>query len=43
MFLKLFRDLLNMAFKVFNKKAFAGRWWHTPLIPALGRQRKVDF
>jgi hypothetical protein len=18
-------------------------WWHTPLIPALGRQRQVDF
>jgi hypothetical protein len=21
----------------------AGRWWHTPLIPALGRQMQVDF
>jgi hypothetical protein len=21
----------------------AGRWWRTPLIPALGRQRQVDF
>jgi hypothetical protein len=21
----------------------AGRWWHKPSIPALGRQRKVDF
>jgi hypothetical protein len=22
---------------------FAGQWWRTPLIPALGRQRQVDF
>jgi hypothetical protein len=21
----------------------AGRWWRTPLIPALGSQRQVDF
>jgi hypothetical protein len=21
----------------------AGWWWRTPLIPALGRQRQVDF
>jgi hypothetical protein len=21
----------------------AGQWWHVPLIPALGRQRQVDF
>jgi hypothetical protein len=20
-----------------------GQWWHMPLIPALGRQREVDF
>jgi hypothetical protein len=21
----------------------AGQWWHRPVIPALGRQRQVDF
>jgi hypothetical protein len=21
----------------------AGQWWHTPLVPALGRQRQADF
>jgi hypothetical protein len=21
----------------------AGQWWHTPLIPALGRQKQADF
>jgi hypothetical protein len=26
--------------KKFN---YAGQWWHTPLIPVLGRQRQVDF
>jgi hypothetical protein len=24
-------------------KEGAGQWWCTPLIPALGRQRQVDF
>jgi hypothetical protein len=21
----------------------AGQWWHTPVIPALGRQKQADF
>ena len=25
------------------KSTFTRQWWHTPLIPALGRQRQVDF
>jgi hypothetical protein len=24
-------------------KTQAGRWWRTPLIPALGGQRQADF
>jgi hypothetical protein len=24
-------------------KQMAGQWWHMPLIPALGRQKKEDF
>ena len=26
-----------------KKKITARCWWHTPLIPALGRQRQEDF
>ena len=26
-----------------KKESGAQWWWHTPLIPALGRQRKADF
>jgi hypothetical protein len=25
------------------KLSSAGQWWSTPLVPALGRQRQVDF
>jgi hypothetical protein len=28
---------------VFSKVIVVGWWWCTPLIPALGRQRKADF
>ena len=28
---------------LFKKCFLAGQWWHTPLIPALGSQRQVDF
>jgi hypothetical protein len=26
-----------------EKALLAGRWWRTPLVPALGRQRQADF
>ena len=29
--------------QVVFKNYIAGWWWHTPLIPAPGRQRQVDF
>jgi hypothetical protein len=29
--------------KIINVNENAGQWWHTSLIPALRRQRQVDF
>jgi hypothetical protein len=38
----LFKNVNKIQFrKQTNKKV--GQWWHMTLIPALGRQRQVDF
>jgi hypothetical protein len=29
--------------RIFKNELEAGQWWRMPLIPALGRQRQVDF
>jgi hypothetical protein len=33
----------NMFLFTLKYSGWAGWWWHMPLIPALGRQRQVDF
>jgi hypothetical protein len=35
--------LIALPKEVSKKLRRAGRWWYMPLIPALGRQRQVDF
>jgi hypothetical protein len=42
-------DFLPLAFTYMSTNVHAkehthtGQWWHTPLIPALRRQRQADF
>ena len=38
-----FEDVKNPVIVGFKKIIQAGRWWCTPLIPALGRQRQADL
>ena len=35
--------ILKNADLYYKKLILAGQWWHTPLIPALGEQRQIDF
>jgi pterin-4a-carbinolamine dehydratase len=37
---KKFRTYAYQKKEILN---IAGQWWHTPLIPALRRQRQADF
>ena len=36
-------DLYLFFQNIFIKRCQAGQFWRTPLIPALGKQRQVDF
>jgi hypothetical protein len=33
----------EIVFNSVKNLSFAEQWWHTPLIPALRRQRQADF
>ena len=35
--------LLGLEIYCNKRLEVAGQWWHMPLIPALGRQRQLDF
>jgi hypothetical protein len=37
------QEIVIRTYHIFKKSIFAGQWWHMPLIPALGRQRQMDF
>ena len=41
----IYENLYNVSFteEAIKKCVTARQWWRTPLIPALGRQRQVDF
>jgi hypothetical protein len=40
----LFTEEIYSIFCVMTPEKLSSRaWWHTPVIPALGRQRQVDF
>jgi hypothetical protein len=37
------RKCLTSHYKVYQEGNGGWAWWHTPLIPALGRQRQENF